>query len=104
MASAPQLAAAIPRTGGGGTPVAQVHSPFGMRPRASSRAGVASPRARDDRPEVPIPEAKRPLDASTIQVSNQGVRGMTIEDWSAAFIAFNGLVERSEGRGTNRGC
>ena len=70
------------------------------RERASSRGGAASPR-REDRPEVPAPEAKRPLDASTIQVSVQGVRVMTIEDLSSAFFALNGRVERTEGHGTN---
>ena len=101
MASANPSASATPRTGGGGTPVAQVHSPFGMRPRATSRAGAASPRAREDRPEVPVPEAKRPLDAASIQVSNQGARGMSLEDLSAALFALNGRMERSEGHGAN---
>ena len=71
-----------------------------MRPRASSR-GRASPRARKDRPEVPVPEAKRPLDAGTIQVSVQGVRLMSGEDLISAFFALNGRVERTEGHGAN---
>ena len=50
---------------------------------------------------VPIPEAKRPLDSAAIQVSNQGVRAMTIEDLSSAFVALNGCFERSEGHGTS---
>ena len=85
-----------PRASGAATPVH--HSPFGMRP---TRGGAASPRARDDRPAVPVPEAKRPIDAATIQVANQGVRVMTIEDLSAAFFALNGRMERSEGHGAN---
>ena len=48
---------------------------------------------RDDRPDVAVPEAKRPIDASTIQVSVQGVRLMNNEDLSFAFFAFNGRVE-----------
>ena len=63
--------------------------------------GGASPRARDDRPEVPTPEAKRPIDAASIQVSVQGVRVMSVEDLSAAFFVLNGLMERSEGHGAN---
>ena len=101
MASAPQTAAASPRASGGTTPTEAIHSPFGMRPRASSLAGAASPRARGDRPEAPIPEAKRPLDAMAIQVSNQGMRVMTIEDLSAAFFTLNGRLERSEVHGAN---
>ena len=56
---------------------------------------------RDDRPQAPVPEAKRPLDASTIQVSNQGVRVMSIEDLGAAFFALNVRMERSKGHGAN---
>ena len=91
-----------PRASGAATPVH--HSPFGAavaaRDRAMSRGG-ASPRARDDRPEVPIPEAKRPIDAASIQVSVQGVRLMSAEDLSSAFFAINGRMERSENHGTN---
>ena len=93
---------ASPRASGAATPVH--HSPFGAavaaRERAMSRGG-ASPRARDDRPEVPTPEAKRPLDAASIQVSIQGVRHMSTEDLSFAFFALSGRVERTEGHGTN---
>ena len=56
---------------------------------------------RDDRPDVAVPEAKRPIDASTILVSVQGVRLMNNEDLSSAFFALNGRVERTEGHGTN---
>ena len=87
-----------PRVSGTATPVH--HSPFGMRPRAAS-CGEASPRAREDRPEVPVPEAKRPIDAASIQGSNQGVRVMSVEDLSAALFALNGRMERSEGHGAN---
>ena len=76
-----------------------VHSPFGMRPRAPSRTGEVSPRT--DRPEVPVLEAKCHLDASSVQVSNQGVRVMTIEDLSSTFFAFNGRLECTEGHGTS---
>ena len=90
-----------PRASGAATPVH--HSPFdaavAARERASSRGG-ASPRTRDDR-LGPIPEAKRPLDAASIQVSVQGVRLMSAEDLSSAFFAINGRMERSEGHGAN---
>ena len=56
---------------------------------------------RDDRPDVAVPEAKRPIDASTIQVSVHGVRLMTNDDLSSAFFALNKRVERTEGHGTN---
>ena len=91
-----------PRASGAATPVH--HSPFGAavaaRDRDMSRGG-ASPRARDDRPEVPTPEAKRPIDAASIQVSVQGVRFMSAEDLSSAFFAINGRVERTESHGAN---
>ena len=54
-----------------------------------------------DRPDVPTPEAKRPLDAASIQVSIQGVRHMSTEDLSSALFALNGRVERTEGHGKN---
>ena len=80
------------------------HSQFGAavaaRDRAMSQGGV-SPRVQHDRPDVPTPEAKRPLDAAAIQVSIQGVRHMSTEDLSSAFFALNGRVERTEGHGKN---
>ena len=91
-----------PRASGAATPAH--HSPFGAAVAARDRAmthGGASPRARDDRPDVAVPEAKRPLDAASIQVSIQGVRHMSTEDLSSAFFALNGRVERTEGHGTN---
>ena len=68
-----------------------------MRPRVPSRSGEASPRV--DRPEVAVPEAKRPLDASAITIANQGVRVMTLEDLSSAFFSLNSRLERAEGHG-----
>ena len=101
--------AVSPRASCAATPLQ--HSPFGVaspfgaavaaRERAISRGG-ASPRARDDRTEVPTPpEAKRPIDAASIQVSVPGVRLMSAEDLSSAFFALNGRVERTEGHGAN---
>ena len=96
MAGAPQSAVATPRTRAG-TPAGAVHSPFGIRPRVQSRTGDASPRV--DRPDLQVPEAKRPLDAASITIANQGVRVMTLEDLSSAFFSLNSRLERAKGHG-----
>ena len=73
---------------GNATPPAMAASmggPLGMTPAPSPTM---------DRPHGTSPVAKRPLDRSSFQVAQSGVRTMTMEDLSAGFIALNAGAER----------
>ena len=69
-------------------------SGFGITPQGSP-AVTPNPAAAPE-PNARSPTAKRPLDRSTIQVAETGVRTMSNEDLSSGFISLHSTVEKNE--------
>ena len=65
-----------------------------MMSPSPSPPGAATPRSSGDRPTGATPNAKRPLDPSTIQIANTGVRPMSVEDLAAGFTQLASLQVR----------